>query len=755
MSSQLGSIYVDGLVSGIDTSAIIEQIAEIRQRPVQVLETRQTKQTSRLTTYQSLNAMLTGLGVTAGALSGTSSVVSYAGRSSDSSALGVSVSSSAAPGSYDVVINALATAHKFSSASIASDTVALGYSGDIIINGTVITIQSTDTLNDMAATINLSGAGVWATVIDYAPDDHRLVLTGRQTGADNAIDIIDANDGNVLESLGMLNATTSLKHAIADGAQSDGFTSATGAVGGLLGLTGELAGTVQINGTDVAINLATDTLQEMASRINSQVSGVTASVQSVEENGRRTYYLQIVGASGTPTFADDNNVLSTLGVLSKQIASQSQAATDAQFTVDGVPASRATNSVSDMIEGVTLDLLKADPAQTITVSISMDTAATYQAVSQLVSTYNSIINNLRAGQTFDTDTGEGGVYFGDPAVRLLEDGLRAAVMGSVGTLGGSLTLPSQIGLSTDQYGRLQLDQQTFTEALLANPLAFARMFGTAGEATHADITYVSSTTKTVASGAAGYAVEITQLAQKPSATSATLSSGITVDETLMFNGGCLVQLSAGMTLEEAVEELNSSFQLFNQPLSAEIDGDTIVIQHGSYGSSYSFTVSSNLAKGSGGLDIGGETPGAKVRYQGVDVAGTINGEEASGSGRYLTGKAGNATTDGLVLKVEASSTGAKGVVKVSQGLAARLQNYIQRTTDENTGSMTIATRNIQDDIENIGEEIERLQADVDRYLAKMREDLLTMESALAESESLSTFMTNQIKSLVSNYYNSD
>ncbi len=58
MSFGLGSIYIDGMMSGIDTSSMLRQIAEVRRRPVQLLEMRNAQQADRLTAYQSLNARL-------------------------------------------------------------------------------------------------------------------------------------------------------------------------------------------------------------------------------------------------------------------------------------------------------------------------------------------------------------------------------------------------------------------------------------------------------------------------------------------------------------------------------------------------------------------------------------------------------------------------------------------------------------------------------------------------------------------------
>ncbi len=751
MSWNLGSIYIDGLASGIDTSAIIQQIAQIQQRPVQLLEARKSEQTDRLAIYQSLNAMLSGLGMSAGTMTEPASFISYSGVSSDSAALAVTTSSAGAPGSYSVVIETLASAHKVSSGTVADDAEALGYAGDIRINGVTVTIENADSLNNIAAKMNTSGAGVWATVIDYAEDDHRLVVTSRQTGADNAIAIVDANSGDILEGLGLLDSSTSIKHAIADGAESDAFTSSSGVMGDLLELSGGLSGTVQINGTDVDIDLASDTLQNIASRITSEVPDVTASVVSVEDDGNYTYTLRIVGGAGTPSFSDDNNVLHSLGVLTKDAAHEVQAAGDARLSVDGVTVYRPTNSVSDLLDGLTLDLLEADVAKTITVTVAQDTTATTGSVSQLLSVYNAIVDNLRAGQSFDADNETGGVYFGDPSVRLLESGLHSAAMNAVSALGGSITLPSQIGLSTDEYGRLVLDENAFAEALADNPLGVARMFGTSGDTSHADIKYISSTNETVASDANGYAVEITQVAERATATSATLADGVTTDETLTFENICIVQLDAGMSLADAAEEMNSRFQLFDLSLSASVVGDTVVVEHDYYGDSYGFSVSSSLAQGAGGLDIGGAGAGQNADYTGVDVAGTINGETATGNGRYLSGDVGNANTAGVLLRVDATSTGSKGAVMVSQGLGSRLESYISGVMENDTGSMTIATTNIENDIESIDEEIERLEASVERYLTRLRADLLAMETVIAESESLSTYITNQLNGLSTSY----
>jgi len=162
-------------------------------------------------------------------------------------------------------------------------------------------------------------------------------------------------------------------------------------------------------------------------------------------------------------------------------------------------------------------------------------------------------------------------------------------------------------------------------------------------------------------------------------------------------------------------------------------------------------VKSNLDNGAGGLDIGGATAGVTATYAGVDVAGTINGEECTGNGRYLTGNSGNENTDGLMIRVDATTTGSHGVVKVSQGMASRLQRYIGISTDSENGSIAIATQHIEDDIDAIDEEIERIEESIESYLSKLRSELLAMETAIAEAESMQDYITNQLKGMTTNY----
>ena len=571
------------------------------------------------------------------------------------------------------------------------------------------------------------------------------MLTSLQTGEANAIDLVDANSGSLLVSLGLVQASTSIKHPISNGAQSDAMSSSQQAVGSVLELKSPPSGTVQINGTDVDIDLSTDSLQDIADKINSAVSGVTATVETLSENGQIQYRLNITGESGTPSFTDSNNVLATLGILTKAPANEIQAAQDAEIVLDGITITRSTNDIDDVISGLHLQLLKADPSSSITVTIQHDVDTAVQAVQNFVSAYNDVVDFIRQNQSFDADTGQGGAFMTNYDVVILESELRRAVTYPIqGFSTGDTLLASQIGITTDQQDHLIVDETQLRQALSSDPNNFMRYFLTTGEATHSAVQYVASTPQTQPSPDAGYAVHITQPATKARAESASLPSGITTDETLTFYGQFTVQLFAGQTLEEAVERLNTMFDQHGLGLTASVDGDKIVIEHELYGSSHNIEISSSLDDGVGGTDLGGPSAGETATYTGTDVEGTIGGEPATGSGQYLTGNEDNDNTAGLCIRVTASAPGDYGVVHVAKGLAQRLLDVIANAEDSDTGMFARATENLNNRIDQIQEDIDTMEERLQSYLNDLRRKFLAMEEALGQAQALSQYISNQL-----------
>ncbi|MCC7260908.1 MAG: flagellar filament capping protein FliD [Candidatus Latescibacteria bacterium] len=305
-------ITFSGLGSGLDTESIIKQLTDIERRPIQLNASKQSKLQEQKEIFRGINTGLLSLKSTVDKLADGKLFSIVKAQSSDTERVGVQATTDAAAGTFNVEVLALAQARSLSSRSFGSLSSGLGLSGEFVINGKSIAIAAEDDLTDVRQAINEADAGVTAQILSVTPKDNRLILTAKAVGADG-FDVKDASAGDVLQSLGFTSSTTRTKNAFFNGARSSRFLDATQAVGTQLGLADPPAGSVTIDGAEVAIDLATDSLEAIRDKINSAgIEGVSASVVTTSQGGITRYQLQI---EGTDQFADVTGTFEALGVL--------------------------------------------------------------------------------------------------------------------------------------------------------------------------------------------------------------------------------------------------------------------------------------------------------------------------------------------------------------------------------------------------------------------------------------------------------
>ncbi len=317
---------ISGLSSGLDWRSIIDQLIAIEHRPVDLVEEKKSDYESQLSEWRSFNTKLLTVKTAAGTLSSeTSFDVFKASTTSSSSTVdasdlfSVSTSSTASQGIYNITVNQIAQSERISSKNYSDAGTALGLTGEIVVSGSALQIEATDTLSGIKDMINALNSGqnpsnITASIVSYGTDNYHLVLASDDTGEDGLSIVEGAYSGgdNILQELGLISSTTQIKNATSDGAKSDLFSSSNGVVGTLLGLTNATSTTVQINGTGVAIDLSSESLTTIAANIDA-VAGVSASVVSETDDDGVTKYR--IDVSGTTSFTDNGNVLQTLGIL--------------------------------------------------------------------------------------------------------------------------------------------------------------------------------------------------------------------------------------------------------------------------------------------------------------------------------------------------------------------------------------------------------------------------------------------------------
>ena len=244
-------------------------------------------------------------------------------------------------------------------------------------------------------------------------------------------------------------------------------------------LTGFTAGTAKP--VTIAIDSAHQTLSGIASAINAASAGVTASIVT-DANG--TARLTLKGATGTNqafTLSSDTPALSALNVgVGESATTIGSAAGNAQLKLDGVSIERSSNTVSDLVEGVKLELTGTAVGKPVTLGNTKPTAALSQAVTDFVDTYNQ----LQAVLKTEPDSTSGALRNDNNATSLAR-ALRALPLTTLTTgaaAGDPINLAS-IGVSTNRDGTLSVDSTKLNAALTNTPDAVEALFANGTGAT--------------------------------------------------------------------------------------------------------------------------------------------------------------------------------------------------------------------------------------------------------------------------------
>ena len=222
-------------------------------------------------------------------------------------------------------------------------------------------------------------------------------------------------------------------------------------------------GTFQIKvGTNAPVTVTVDstnnTLSQLAASINSQNAGVTANVVQDANGYRLALVSNTSGAPGNITVSGNTTSLNfNSGVTGSK----------ASLTVDGIPISSASNTVSNVINGVTLNLASPAPGTPVTLTVGPDTTQITAAINNLVSAYNTVIGEVNSQFTVASDGSGGGPLEADNTLRDVQSQLLGAIAYSVTGNGGIVNLAS-LGVNVNNDGTLSVDSGALNSALTSN-----------------------------------------------------------------------------------------------------------------------------------------------------------------------------------------------------------------------------------------------------------------------------------------------
>jgi flagellar hook-associated protein 2 len=209
----------------------------------------------------------------------------------------------------------------------------------------------------------------------------------------------------------------------------------------------------------------TTTLSGLATYINKQDLGVTASVITDASGARLSLVSQTSSAAGAFTVTDPTG---TTGLTFSQAVdgSGTPLGADASLAVDGVPVSSASNTVTGVIPGVTLTL-SGESTSPVTLAIQPDLTQVGTAINSFVSAYNTVIGDINAQYTYDGTQSSPPPLLGDPSLDLLQQQLLSDITTSISGNSGLVNLQS-IGIQIQTDGTLAVASTSSPDSMDLN-----------------------------------------------------------------------------------------------------------------------------------------------------------------------------------------------------------------------------------------------------------------------------------------------
>ena len=356
----MATISSPGIGSGLDVSSIITQLMAIERQPLKQLETAETKIQSQISEVGKIKSALSKFRDVAAKLASTDFWRTTTGKS-NSTAVGVTTSSTASPASFAVEVTSLAKAQTIAAPAVATSSTTLG-TGTLTIQRTGggdpfdVAIEATDTLAGIRDKINAAGAGVTASILTDA-SGARLVMRSNATGTDNAF-----------------NTTVS-------GTGLDGLT----------------------------FNAATQT------------------------------------GGATPA----------------------QPAANLVATVNNLPVSSASNTLTDVFDGVTLTMT-AETAGPVTIDVAADTETLKKTLTEFATAYTELSKLIVTDTKYDATAKKAGALQGDSAIVGLQNRLRSMLGASSGASTAYARL-SDVGFEMQQDGSLTVNSTKLDKAIANLP----------------------------------------------------------------------------------------------------------------------------------------------------------------------------------------------------------------------------------------------------------------------------------------------
>lgn len=429
---------------------------------------------------------------------------------------------------------------------------------------------------------------------------------------------------------------------------------------------------------------------------------------------------------------------------------------DAQYTIDDVPISSKTNTITDALSGSTITLKGVSAAgKKANLTVATDTSGVKTQLEAFVKAYNDLDTTLRSLSAYGVSPGKGqapvggGALSGDATIRAIQIEMRAMFNQAIPGAPKGYSSMVDIGVTFAKDGTLSLDSTKLNTALTNNPDGVRQLLMGRAQFSQSGFTAINSNSLTKSGTST---IEVTSVPTKAKlvggAVAATFPANLTganvlklsIDGTLVTANlatsyGSAAAMAAGMQTA-----INTSLPATRQVTVAYNSGKFEITSGKTGNTSKVEVLSGTTLSPSFGLTVGSTASGTAL-------AGKIGGVAALADDDSMTliGATGSGAS-GLKIRVDTPTLGSRGSVSFARGFAYNLGDTLSRVLSLN-GPIETRKSSLNSDISRIDDQVDRLNDKLVRMETTLRKQFTAMDSTVGKYNQLSTYLASQLKAL--------
>lgn len=536
------------------------------------------------------------------------------------------------------------------------------------------------------------------------------------------------------------------------------FGTITGASGPTATFTPDSSVTAKV------INIrANATLEQAVEDINKAAVGVKARtvstpaglkvvVESLSTGGKTDMRIN----TGTGILNSGSNAFGVVPTSAGAVGTDLVHGQDAKYTVDDVPISSKTNTITDALPGSTITLKGVSAAgKKANLTVATDTSGVKTQLEAFVKAYNELDKTLRSLSAYGESPGKGqapvggGALSGDSTIRAIQIEMRAMFNQAIPGAPKGYSSMVDIGVTFAKDGTLSLDSTKLNTALTNNPDGVRQLLMGRAQFSQSGFTAINSNSLTKSGTST---IEVTSVPTKAKlvggAVAATFPANLTganvlklsIDGTLVTANlatsyGSAAAMAAGMQTA-----INTSLPAARQVTVAYNSGKFEITSGKTGNTSKVEVLSGTTLSPSFGLTVGSTASGTAL-------AGKIGGVAALADDDSMTliGATGSGAS-GLKIRVDTPTLGSRGSVSFARGFAYNLGDTLSRVLSLN-GPIETRKSSLKSDISRIDDQVDRLNDKLVRMETTLRKQFTAMDSTVGKYNQLSTYLASQLKAL--------